>query len=76
MKDFNIGSRGRIINECFISGEEGITSNGIMTADEQWREGGEFSVIRLDKSFIVVMFDGEEYEWYIDESELNNVELL
>ncbi len=76
MKDFNIGSRGRIINECFISSEVEITSNGIMTANEQWREGGEFSIIRLEEEFIVVMFDGEEYEWYIDESELNNVELL
>jgi hypothetical protein len=76
MKDFNIGTRGRIISECFISSEVEITSNGIMTANEQWREDGEFSVIRLEEEFIVVMFDGEEYEWYIDESELDNVESL
>jgi hypothetical protein len=76
MKDFSIGTRGRIINECFITSEVEETADGSLTANEHWREAGEFVVIGVKEEFILVVFDGEAYEWWIDSYEFENVEII
>lgn len=74
--EFKVGTRGRIVSDCFVSSDVEETDNGILTANEHWREEGEFVVVGVEEDFIKVVFDGEDWEWWIGEEDFENLETL
>ena len=73
--EFKVGTRGRIVSECFVSSDVEEV-DGVLTANEHWREEGEFVVVGVEEDFIKVVFDGEDWEWWIGEEDFENLETL
>ena len=67
------GMKGRIIRECFLCTAE---DDQFPTANEQFRDKGQFKIVGAADDYIVVNFEDDDADYFISEDEYKNIEIL